>query len=485
MGVSSTVASASSSRLGAAGVNVIGFFRAEFGHGEAGRRILAGIERAGIPHATIAVKTPHHREKHPYTARGDRPVYPTNVVCLNPEHMLEFAQQGAAGLFADRYTVGVWCWEASRFPDSFRPAFDLVDEVWVASEYVAEIIREETRKPVAIFPMPVEVRSPPELSRAELGLPSDRFVFLFAFDFFSTLERKNPFGLVEAFSRAFRPDEGPVLVIKTINGDKQPGELWRLRETAREREDIRIVDEYVSAEQMRGLVASCDCFVSLHRSEGFGLSIAEAMLFEKPVIATGYSGNLTFMDEENSYLVGFGLTPVPPGMANYPPGALWADPDLDDAATAMRRVVERPGEARERAARGRETLLSRHTLDTTARFMAERLGAIDRLPAKAQRAEPPVERAARYLAVGPSLRWDAPSGHLGGLGVFARKLLHRLLRPYLVRHREWESLVVEQLRANERTIEKLSERVAELERAQRDAAVGAPIARVGSRSERT
>jgi glycosyltransferase involved in cell wall biosynthesis len=445
------------------GVNAIGFFRAEFGHGEAGRRILAGIDRAQIPHATITVKTPHHREKHPFTGRGDRPVYPINVVCLNPEHMLEFAQRGGAELFLDRYTVGVWCWEASRLPDSFRPAFDLVDEIWVASEYGAEILGESTEKPVQVFPMPVEIPPPSTRQRAELGLPEERFVFLFAFDFFSTLERKNPFGLIQAFSRAFGPNEGPLLLIKTINGNKQPGELRRLEHAAAGRPDIRVVDEYVSGEEMRALVAAADCFVSLHRSEGFGFSLAEALAYEKPVIATGYSGNLTFMDATNSYLVGYGLTPVPPGIANYPAGALWADPDLDDAAGAMRRVFEEPDEARTRARRGHETIVREHSLDAMAAFAAERTSAIARLPAKERRDESPAERAARYLAVGPSLAWDLPSGHFGGLGVFARKLLLRVLRPYLVRHREWESLVVEQLRRQEVALREQDERLARIE----------------------
>jgi glycosyltransferase involved in cell wall biosynthesis len=445
------------------GVNAIGFFRAEFGHGEAGRRILAGIDRAGIPHATIAVKTPHHREKHPFTARGDRPSYPTNIVCLNPEHMLEFAQLGGAELFLDRYTIGVWCWEASRFPDSFRPAFDLVDEIWVASEYVAEIVADSTDKPVRTFPMPVEIGPPPDLTREQLGLPPGGFLFLFAFDFFSTVERKNPFGLVEAFKRAFAPGEGPLLVIKTINGRKQAGELKRLRAATEGRQDIRIIDDYVSAEHMRALVATCDCYVSLHRSEGFGFPLAEAMVYERPVIATRFSGNLTFMKDANSYLVGFGLTPVPPGVANYPAGAFWADPDLDDAAEAMRAVVERPDEARERARRGQETIEASHNLDRTAEFIGNRLAEIQQLPRKERREEAAVDRAARFLAIGPSLSWTAPSGRLGGLGVFARRVLHRVLRPYLVRQREWESLVVEQLRENQRLLREQADRIAELE----------------------
>jgi glycosyltransferase involved in cell wall biosynthesis len=450
-------------QLPAQGVNALGFFRAEFGHGEAGRRILAGIEWTGIPHATITVKTPHHREKHPFTARGDRPIYPTNVVCLNPEHMLEFARLGGGELFLDRYTIGVWCWEASRFPDSFSPAFDLVDEIWVASEYVAEIVGDATDKPVRVFPMPVEVGLPPDLTSADVGLPENRFIFLFAFDFFSTLERKNPFGLIEAFKRAFAPGEGPVLVIKTINGQKQGGHLKRLVNTASEHPDIRVVDEYVSGGEMRGLVANCDCFVSLHRSEGFGFSLAEAMAYEKPVIATRYSGNLAFMDDENSYLVDFGLMPVPPGSSNYPAGALWADPDLDDAAAAMRRVLEDPDEARERGRRGHETIATRHTLARTGEFIGRRLAEIERLPRKERKEEAAVDRAARFLAVGPSLSWNAPSGRFGGIGVFARRALLRLLRPYLVRQREWESLVVEQLRESQRALAEQAERISELE----------------------
>jgi len=448
------------------GVNAVGFFRAELGHGEAARRVLAGIDRAGIPHATITVKTPHHREKHPFTARGDRPAYPTNIVCLNPEHMLEFAQRGGGELFLDRYTVGVWCWEASRFPDAFRPAFDLVDEVWVASDYVAESISDATDKPVHVFPMPVDIVPAPSTSRTDVGFPEGRFAFLFAFDFFSTLERKNPFGLVEAFKRAFAPGEGPFLLIKTINGHRQAGELKRLVGVADEHPDIRVVDEYVSGEQMRALVANCDAFVSLHRSEGFGFLLAEAMVYEKPVIATGYSGNLMFMDEADSYLVGFGLTPIPPGSANYPAGALWADPDLDDAAATMRRVVEHPGEAAERARRGREAILRNHSLDHLAEFVSDRVAAIERAPRRERKSELPVERAARYLAVGPSLSWTAPSGRFGRLGVLARRALLRVLRPYPVRQRAWESLIVEQLRDNEKPIAELTERVSELERAE-------------------
>jgi hypothetical protein len=169
------------------------------------------------------------------------------------------------------------------------------------------------------------------------------------------------------------------------------------------------------------------------------------------------------MNDENSYLVGFGLTPIPPGIPNYPTGALWADPDLDEAATAMRRVVERPDEVRERGRRGRGTIETWHSLERTAEFARSRVAEIATLSPKAGRRDSDVERAARFLALGPSLSWTSPSGRFGRLGVLARRALMRVLKPYLVRHREWESLVVEALRRQEAHAKGQAERIEQLE----------------------
>jgi glycosyltransferase involved in cell wall biosynthesis/2-polyprenyl-3-methyl-5-hydroxy-6-metoxy-1,4-benzoquinol methylase len=442
-----------------AGVNVVGFFKAEFGHGEAARRIVAGIEQAGIPFSTVTMRAPHHRERHAFVERSSAELYGTNVVCLNPEHILEFAEAGGRDLLANRYTIGAWCWEGSRFPPSLHGAFRLVDEIWVASEFVAGLISAETEKPVLRFPMPVEVRDPPSLSRIDLGLPDDRFVFLFVYDFFSTLERKNPLGLIEAFKRAFPPGSGPILVLKSINGGKKREELARVREAAARHPDIRVVDEFVTAEQVQGLTALCDCYVSLHRSEGFGLTIADAMAYGKPAIATRYSGNLTFMNDDDSYLVGAGLATVPPGIPNYPAGSVWADPNLDEAAALMRQVVENPEEAAAHAARGRQTIVDEHSLDRTAEFMGRRLAEVAELETDRTSAETPAELAEQFLIQGPSVPWDIPSARLGRLGVYARALLRRVLRPYLLRQREWESAVVDALRQSEVIAEQQARRI--------------------------
>ena len=231
-------------------------------------------------------------------------------------------------------------------------AFDFVDEVWTATEFVAAAVRASGRRPVFTVPLPLPiVECGTGVRRKDLQLP-EGFMFLFMFDFFSVFERKNPIGLIEAFRRAFRPGEGPVLVIKAINGDARLPLLEKLRLAAADRSDVIIIDKYWLAQEKNDLLGLCDCYVSLHRSEGLGLTMAEAMGLEKPVIATGYSGNLHFMTVDNSYLVDYVTQAVPAGCSPYPEGVPWADPDLDHAAECMRRVFDRPDEAVSESAAG-------------------------------------------------------------------------------------------------------------------------------------
>jgi glycosyltransferase involved in cell wall biosynthesis len=212
----------------------------------------------------------------------------------------------------------VWFWEVEDFPELFHGAFNYVDEIWVASDFMRETFLKVSPKPVFKFRLPVLTpQVDPSLSRSDLNLP-DRFIFLFSFDFLSVLERKNPLGLIKAFTGAFSNGEGPVLFIKTINGDKRRLEMEKLRYAARGRSDIILMDGYISLIENNTLTVLSDCYVSLHRSEGFGLTIAEAMALGKPTIATGYSGNLEFTTPGNSYLCPGRRCQIGPEREPYP-----------------------------------------------------------------------------------------------------------------------------------------------------------------------
>ncbi len=276
------------------GVNVAGYLRTGLGVGEAARLYVAALEAAEVPVRTETVDPGLPKPKR--AEFGDRrPAveYPFNLVCVNPFQLPEFAHRVGAAFFEDRVTIGVWAWEASKAPDVWAEAYQYVDEIWTYSDYVTGVLAAASPVPVVTLPQPV--LKPRVAARPpDLGLDADAFTFLFTFDFFSTARRKNPGGLVQAYTRAFGPEDGTQLVIKTFNGDAKPESLRELVSAAADRPDVHVVDTYLPLEEKNALIAAADCYVSLHRAEGFGLSLAEAMLLGKPVVATGYSGNLQF-----------------------------------------------------------------------------------------------------------------------------------------------------------------------------------------------
>ena len=355
-------------------VNVAGYFRAELGVGEAARLLLAAFQEAAIPFNTVSYDRTANRQEHPFSDAQVGTVSDINVVCVNAAELPAFAEQMGPDFFNGRYTIGVWFWEVDEFPQALHAAFNYVDEIWVASEFVRRALLKVSPKPVVKIELPIAI--PERLPQPAVTKLPNGFVFLFSFDFLSVLERKNPAGLIEAFKRAFRPEEGAVLVLKTINGDQRVREMEKVRFAAHGRPDIHLSDGYLSATEKQGLVELCDCYISLHRSEGFGLTMAEAMAIGKPVIATAYSGNLEFMTAQNSYLCGFVEREVGAECEPYPPSAHWADPDLDHAASLMRQVFEDRVEA---AARGRgaaEDIARHHSPATAGAFVQQRIARI-------------------------------------------------------------------------------------------------------------
>jgi FkbM family methyltransferase len=389
-------------------VNVLGYLTAEHGIGEAARQLYRAVRLAGIPAAAVAVENPAAHSRFPFEDDGwDAAVYDTTLLCTTPHQLAFELGRLDPGFLESRHTIAYLWWELPSLPEEWAPELGRVDEIWVANEYIAGSLRPATTTPVRIVPLPVSVTELGHVSKQAAGLP-DRFVFLFSFDFITIFIRKNPLGLVEAYRRAFAEEDGAYLLLKSIDGEERPQHLAALREAIAGRCDIELRDGFVPTADKDVLMAACDCYVSLHRCEGLSLTLAEAMLYAKPAIATAYSGNLGFMNERNSYLVPYSLGRVPEGCPPFPVGAEWADPDLDEAARLMRFVFDNPAEAGATGLRGqlevRRTLSPERIGDEIGRRLRtiRRQGRLQAFKASAQSSSLAPGRLARSLARTPA-----------------------------------------------------------------------------------
>lgn len=362
-----------------AGVNVVGYLRAESGVGEASRAVVAALDAAGVPVLPVhPPDEPPSRQQVPFATVGPQDAaFPVTVLCLTAFETPGFAGAVGPGFFAGRHTVGLWWWELETFPAFMAAGLDWVDEVWGGTEHIVRAIEPAAApRGVAVRRMrvPVRVAPPTARSREELGLPAG-FVFLSVFGYYSGFARKNPLGAVEAFRRAFAPGEGPSLVLKCIDEDAHPAEHAELLAAAAEHPDVHVLAGYADRSEVDALVQRSDAIVSLHRAEGFGFTPAEAMAQGRPVIATGYSGNLDYMTDENSILVPAPLVPVGPDGGPYPPDGRWADPDLEAAAAAMRRLAADPALARRLGERARADLRDAYAPPSCGAAMASALAS--------------------------------------------------------------------------------------------------------------
>lgn len=254
-------------------------------------------------------------------------------------------------------------WELSNYPSHWARQLDRFDEIWGFSNFVTESLRAAVNRPVYSAPLSVAPAIRHYHHRSALGLPGTAFVFFFSFDCSSFLERKNPWGVIEAFRRLrqCRPQSDALLVLKASGGIRAPEVMDRLRtEMATLGSHARLIDRTLDTEQMKSLLMACDCYLSLHRSEGFGYCLAEAMYFGKPVIATAYSGNLDFMTPETALLVGYQLAGVSPEAYPCGEGQFWAEPSIEQAVEHMILLVDEPREGQRLGARASASI--RHKL---------------------------------------------------------------------------------------------------------------------------
>lgn len=367
-------------RLDSPGVNLAGYFTSELGLGESARQLATALEAAGVPLTPVqGLFLPPTRQKAEFSPVTPRKAHhDINIVVINGDQMEGFVRDVGEGFFAGRPSIGVWWWEVDPFPAAeWISALQWLDEVWVGSDFIRSLIEPHVDVPVWVFPAPVTVECLPEpVDRSHFGWSEDETVFLFIWDYHSTEARKNPSGLIEAYRRAF-PDGGPTrLVMKSINHENLPLSAEKVRLAAAGRDDIQIIERFLSQREKNALLELCDCYVSPHRSEGFGYTPAEAMLLGKPVITTGYGGTTQYADESVARVVKWAPSLVGRGAHPYPPNGRWADPDLDDLANALRWIVEEPEAAAAMAERGRKRITERHNPAICGAAMRDRLEVV-------------------------------------------------------------------------------------------------------------
>jgi glycosyltransferase involved in cell wall biosynthesis len=321
------------------GVNLVGFPHKESGLGEDLRMMSDGLKKLKTDYLLLDM------DRAVDSASSFGPIknvteFSVSVFNIPGNLQLRFLLERGSKSLEHHYNVGYWPWELSRYPQKLAYSYQLVDEIWAISDFVANIyLQSACPVPIRKMPLGVCVKGSQSLTREKFKLPLDAFLFFFHFDFNSNMDRKNPKAVIRAFQNAFTANENTGLVIKVVNHDAESAAWKEFENLVAGNPRIYLIYEMLPRPEMLGLIQLMDCYVSLHRAEGFGRGMAEAMLLGVPVIATGYSGNLEYMDDENSLLVNYELIPLADGQYSFGDSDLqWAHPDENHAAQLMHQI---------------------------------------------------------------------------------------------------------------------------------------------------
>jgi glycosyltransferase involved in cell wall biosynthesis len=366
------------------GILIVGYVEAGLGLGESTRGLARALAETDVPFALHPYnQSVEGRFSGPFMPeRTDRTgAYDVTLFEAAGDQLPDFLDQFAARM-AGSHAIFRTYWELAEAPRAWARNLSRFDEIWAPTCFVAEAFRRVFDGPITIVPPCVSVAEKAGLGRAAFGLPREDFLFAFTFDFDSVPARKNPFGLVEAFQAAFPPGESGVgLVLKATGAPhRAPASRAALALAARRDPRIVLLDGAIPRGEVLSLIRACDCYVSLHRSEGFGYGMAESLALGRPVIGTDYSGSTDFLDEETGYPVPWRLRALRDG--EYPhaieggEAQAWAEPDLAAAAALMQRVRTDAAGRTARTEAGRRRIAERFSAETVGLIATDRLRAI-------------------------------------------------------------------------------------------------------------
>lgn len=355
------------------GVNLIGLVRAQMGLGQSCRLLANTLEHGQIQYSLYDFALPTslmRADDHTYDDKiSDELKYNINLIHINPDEMRLLYTRMTPETWDYSYNIAFWLWELEEIPENWKQYFPMLDEIWTPSVFISRSLRKVTDLPVRTMPYWVTADTADKYDRKFFGLPEHKFLFLTMYDSNSTMERKNPMGAVNAYKKAFQGDNDDVgLVIKVNNARDEDLEI--LQSALDGYKNIYYITKTLEKTQVNSLTKACDAFISLHRAEGFGLVMAEAMLVGTPNIATNWSSNTEFMNNDVACMVDYTFKTLDRDCPPYKKGAVWADADLDMAAAYMRRLVEDPAyyaKIRDNARSYAEEKLGRETAVTLIR----------------------------------------------------------------------------------------------------------------------
>ncbi len=356
------------------GLAVVGELSRASGLGEAARLSLAALERIGVPGYAVDIGSVLPGDG---GARTEVTLPPPGVPLLlhvNPPLLPLVLSRLPRQLLRGRRVIGQWAWELPMAPPDWLDGTVFVHGLWGPSRFTAAALEPllPGRVRAVVHPLAVAPPVPSALGRADFGLPAEAVVVLVSFNLASSLVRKNPLGAIAAFRDAFAGRTDRLLVLKIGNPGHFPEDFRLLQDAVAGAANIRVETRTMPAADSHALTAAADIVLSLHRSEGFGLVPAEAMLLGRPVIATAWSGNMDFMDRDSAMLIDARLIPAADPRGVYQvEGAVWADPDHGQAVDALRRLAGDPALRAALGARGRMMALERLGTAPMAAALAE------------------------------------------------------------------------------------------------------------------
>ncbi len=364
------------------GVNLIGWFKAELGIGESARVAAKAIKESQLPYSLVNLKVNCLASQGDLTYAnelGETNPNPINIFHIDAPQSADIDHHHGSDFRRDKYNIAYWAWELPDFPDQWIQYMQYFEEIWAPSNFVRDSIAMKSPVPVLTVPHCIDFSIPDRDYRPELGLPSDKFLFTFAYDLNSYQERKNPKAAIEAFRKAFAGSDRANdvgLVIKVHSAANNPEPYKALLELLRDLPNCYLIDKTLSREMTYGLMKACDSYVSLHRSEGFGLTVAESMLLGKPVISTNWSATSEFVNAENGCPVDFKLIPLIQNHGPYKVGQIWADPDPEHAASHMYKLVSDSDHAARLGKYAKATIKELYSKERIADLYRKRLRAI-------------------------------------------------------------------------------------------------------------